>query len=164
MSLSRRSRIARFRPLELATVPHRILVVTLASIRVILLVNRDLALTPSLTLKGTIMISHVQSISLLASCTAALLLMSPHFASAQSSPLGVKNIVLVHGAFADGSSWAKVIPLLEAEGYHVVAVQNPLTSLADDVAATKRILALQDGPTILVGHSWGRRGDHPGGR
>jgi pimeloyl-ACP methyl ester carboxylesterase len=67
----------------------------------------------------------------------------------------VKNIVLVHGAFADGSSWSKIIPLLEAEGYHVVAVQNPLTSLADDVAATRRIIALQDGPVILVGHSWG---------
>src|ERR1700721_195138 len=67
----------------------------------------------------------------------------------------VKNIVLVHGAFADGTSWSKVIPLLESKGYHVVAVQNPLTSLADDVAATKRIIALQDGPVILVGHSWG---------
>jgi len=68
---------------------------------------------------------------------------------------GVKNIVLVHGAFADGTSWSKVIPLLEAKGYHAVAVQNPLTSLADDVAATRRIIALQDGPVILVGHSWG---------
>jgi pimeloyl-ACP methyl ester carboxylesterase len=63
--------------------------------------------------------------------------------------------VLVHGAFADGTSWSKIIPLLEAEGYNVVAVQNPLTSLADDVAATKRIIALQDGPVLLVGHSWG---------
>jgi pimeloyl-ACP methyl ester carboxylesterase len=69
--------------------------------------------------------------------------------------IGVKNIVLVHGAFADGSSWAKVIPLLEAKGYHVTAVQNPLTSLADDVAATKRAIALQNGPVLLVGHSWG---------
>jgi pimeloyl-ACP methyl ester carboxylesterase len=67
----------------------------------------------------------------------------------------VKNIVLVHGAFADGTSWSKIIPILEARGYRVTAVQNPLTSLNDDVAATKRILALQDGPTILVGHSWG---------
>lgn len=66
----------------------------------------------------------------------------------------VKNIVLVHGAFADGSSWARLIPLLQAQGYNVTAVQNPLTSLADDVAATKRALALQDGPVILVGHSW----------
>src|SRR6185503_4140615 len=66
----------------------------------------------------------------------------------------IKNIVLVHGAFADGSSWAKVIPILQAKGYHVTAVQNPLTSLADDVAATQRALAQQDGPVILVGHSW----------
>ena len=66
----------------------------------------------------------------------------------------VKNIVLVHGAFADGSSWSKVIPILQAKGYNVTAVQNPLTSLADDVAATQRALALQDGPVILVGHSW----------
>jgi len=66
----------------------------------------------------------------------------------------VRNVVLVHGAFADGSSWAKVIPLLEAKGLHVAAVQNPLSSLADDVAATKRAIANQDGPVILVGHSW----------
>jgi pimeloyl-ACP methyl ester carboxylesterase len=67
---------------------------------------------------------------------------------------GVRNVVLVHGAFADGSSWAKVIPLLEKAGLHAVAVQNPLTSLEDDLAATKRAIALQDGPVILVGHSW----------
>ncbi len=83
----------------------------------------------------------------------------------KASPI-VKNIVLVHGAFADGTSWSKIIPLLEAEGYNVVAVQNPLTSLADDVAATKRIIALQDGPVLLVGHSWGgavitQAGDDP---
>ncbi len=66
----------------------------------------------------------------------------------------VKNIVLVHGAFADGTSWAKVIPILQANGYNVTAVQNPLTSLADDVAATNRALARQEGPVILVGHSW----------
>ncbi|MBO9198687.1 MULTISPECIES: alpha/beta hydrolase [Niastella] len=68
---------------------------------------------------------------------------------------GVKNIVLVHGAFADGSSWAKVIPVLRAKGYNVIAVQNPLTSLADDVAATKRVIALMDGPVLLVAHSYG---------
>src|SRR5262245_990933 len=74
---------------------------------------------------------------------------------AQSQQPPVKNIVLVHGAFADGTSWAKVIPILEARGFHVVAVQNPLTSLTDDVNATRRIIATQDGPVILVGHSWG---------
>jgi pimeloyl-ACP methyl ester carboxylesterase len=67
---------------------------------------------------------------------------------------GVRNIVLVHGAFADGSSWAKVIPILAKAGLNAVAVQNPLTSFDDDVAATKRAIALQDGPVILVGHSW----------
>lgn len=67
----------------------------------------------------------------------------------------VKNIVLVHGAFADGSSWAKTIPILDARGFHVTAVQNPLTSLADDANATRRIIAQQEGPVILVGHSWG---------
>lgn len=67
----------------------------------------------------------------------------------------VKNIVLVHGAFADGSCYAKVIPLLTAKGFHVTAVQNPLSSLADDAAAAKRAIALQDGPVILVGHSYG---------
>src|SRR6266478_5198490 len=72
-----------------------------------------------------------------------------------NSRQGVRNVVIVHGAWADGSSWSKVIPLLQAKGLHVVAVQNPLTSLADDVAATKRAIALQDGPVLLVGHSYG---------
>jgi pimeloyl-ACP methyl ester carboxylesterase len=77
-------------------------------------------------------------------------------APAKAAPSrGVKNIVFVHGAFADGSSWAKVIPILLAKGYNVTAVQNPLTSFADDVAATNRALAAQTGPVILVGHSWG---------
>ena len=77
------------------------------------------------------------------------------YTQGQSQQPPVKNIVLVHGAFADGSSWAKVIPILEARGFHVVAVQNPLTSLSDDANATRRIIAMQDGPVILVGHSWG---------
>jgi len=78
-------------------------------------------------------------------------------ASAQQPAMnkgGVKNVVLVHGAWADGSCWSDVIPLLQAEGFNVTAVQNPLTSLADDVAATRRVLAMQDGPTVLVGHSY----------
>src|SRR5277367_2266539 len=78
----------------------------------------------------------------------------------------VKNVVLVHGAWADGSSWSKIIPLLEAKGLHVVAVQNPLTSIADDVAATTRIINAQDGPVLLAGHSYGgavitEAGNHP---
>src|SRR5271155_512986 len=85
-------------------------------------------------------------------CLAATLVTG---ASAQASKATVKNIVFVHGAWADGSSWSKLIPLLEAKGLHVVAVQNPLTSLVDDVATTKRAIALQDGPVLLVGHSYG---------
>jgi len=65
------------------------------------------------------------------------------------------TIVLVHGAFADGSSWTKVIPILQADGYTVIAVQNPLTSLADDVATTKRVIDAQKGPVVVVGHSYG---------
>jgi pimeloyl-ACP methyl ester carboxylesterase len=66
-----------------------------------------------------------------------------------------KNVVLVHGAFADDSSWSKVVPLLKAKGFHVTTAGNPLTSFADDVAATKRAIAAQDDPTVLVGHSYG---------
>src|SRR6266702_6887400 len=72
-----------------------------------------------------------------------------------AAPTVAKNVVLVHGAWADGSSWAEVIPYLQAAGLKVTAVQNPLTSLEDSVAATRRALALQDGPTVLVAHSWG---------
>ena len=74
--------------------------------------------------------------------------------SGTSSAEPVKNVVLVHGAWADGSSWSEVIPLLQAEGMHVTSVQNPLTSLADAVAETRRTLELQDGPAVLAGHSW----------
>ncbi|AYC20283.1 Pyrethroid hydrolase [Dickeya dianthicola] len=66
----------------------------------------------------------------------------------------IKNIVLVHGAFADGSSWSSVTAKLQGMGYHVTAVQNPLTSLADDVEATENVLQRQQGEVLLVGHSW----------
>src|SRR5258708_40003343 len=65
------------------------------------------------------------------------------------------SIVLVHGAWADGTSWQHVIPLLEQDGYKVTAVQNPLTSAADDVATTKRVIDAQPGPVVVVGHSYG---------
>jgi pimeloyl-ACP methyl ester carboxylesterase len=65
------------------------------------------------------------------------------------------NIVLVHGAWADGSCWSGVIGRLQADGYHVTAPQFPLTSLADDVARLRHVLELQDGPTIVAGHSYG---------
>jgi pimeloyl-ACP methyl ester carboxylesterase len=67
----------------------------------------------------------------------------------------VKNVVLVHGAWADGSSWSKVIPLLQAKGLHVACAQNPLSSIEDDVASTNRTINAQDGPVLLVGHSYG---------
>lgn len=74
-------------------------------------------------------------------------------APARAEP--TKNVVLVHGAFADGSGWRRVADILSKDGYTVSVVQEPLTSLADDVAATKRVLELQTGPTLLVGHSYG---------
>lgn len=74
-------------------------------------------------------------------------------ANAQKVP--VKNIVLVHGAFADGSGWKAVYDILTKRGYHVSIVQNPLTSLQNDVDATNSVINAQDGPAILVGHSWG---------
>ena len=67
----------------------------------------------------------------------------------------IKNVVLVHGGFVDGSGWEGVYQMLKKDGYKVSIVQNPTLSLADDVAATKRIIAMQDGPVILVGHSYG---------
>ena len=72
-----------------------------------------------------------------------------------SQPQHVRNIVLVHGAWADGSSWNKIIPLLQRNGFHVTAVHLPFTTLAEDAATVRRALALQDGPAILVGHSYG---------
>ncbi|OHX12553.1 hydrolase [Chromobacterium sphagni] len=97
-------------------------------------------------------------------------LLSAAMASAQNGAVApsapIKNVVLVHGLFADGSSWQKVIPLLQAKGLHVTAVQNPTTSLDADVDAVRRALAQQDGPTLLVAHSYGgmvisQAGDDP---
>src|SRR3977135_1370009 len=75
--------------------------------------------------------------------------------SQTSKPDGVRNIVLVHGGFVDGSGWESVYKILKKNGYTVAIVQNPTNSLADDVAATRRIIAAQNGPVILVGHSYG---------
>src|SRR5258705_12354872 len=69
--------------------------------------------------------------------------------------LGAKTVVLVHGGFVDGSGWEGVYKILREDGYTVAIVQNPTISLTDDVAATKRIIAAQNGPVILVGHSYG---------
>ncbi|HEY5849884.1 MAG TPA: alpha/beta hydrolase [Lysobacter sp.] len=92
----------------------------------------------------------------LATLAAVACVLAPALATAQTStPVKARNVVLVHGAWADGSSWAEVIPRLQAAGLKVMAVQNPLSSLQDSVAQTRRALALQDGPTVLVAHSWG---------
>ena len=88
--------------------------------------------------------------ALVAGATVALM---PGLVSAENGP-AARNIVLVHGLFADGSSWSEVIPRLQAAGLNVTSVQNPLTTLDDAVAATQRVLARQDGPTVLVGHSF----------
>ena len=89
--------------------------------------------------------------SMLGALTAAAMITSAAPASAEP----IKNIVLVHGAWVDASGWKAVYDILSKEGFHVTMVQEPETSFADDVAATKRILDLQDGPTLLVGHSYG---------
>jgi pimeloyl-ACP methyl ester carboxylesterase len=87
-------------------------------------------------------------------CVVALLLICG-IPSAQAQEHRVRNIVLVHGAWADGSGWKGVYDILVKDGYNVSIVQEPETSFKDDVAATKRVLALQDGPCILVAHSYG---------
>jgi pimeloyl-ACP methyl ester carboxylesterase len=84
----------------------------------------------------------------------ALVGVAARMAATQAQP-PIRNVVFVHGAWADGSSWAKVIPILELRGFHTVSVQNPLTSRADDVATTQRAIANQDGQVLLVGHSYG---------
>jgi pimeloyl-ACP methyl ester carboxylesterase len=84
-----------------------------------------------------------------------LLLLTCRALSAQNQERRIRNIVLVHGAWADGSGWKGVYDILVKDGYNVSIVQEPETSFKDDVAATKRVLAQQDGPCILVGHSYG---------
>jgi len=106
------------------------------------------------TLEGKDVMKSFSKSALVAAATVSIAFGS---LGAQAANLeGAKTtVVLVHGAFADGSGWDKVVALLQARGLHVVAVQNPLTSLADDVAATRRVLDVQTGPVVLVGHSWG---------
>ncbi|MWL89346.1 alpha/beta hydrolase [Cupriavidus sp. SW-Y-13] len=95
--------------------------------------------------------SAITTIAALAAVSVAGLV---HAAQPPAHPTPVKNVVLVHGLYADGSSWEKVIPLLQAHGLHVTSVQNPTTSLDADVDAVKRAIAQQNGPTVLVGHSY----------
>lgn len=100
------------------------------------------------------MTKHIHT-ALAAAVIATGMTAAAHAADRIPDSQAIKNVVLVHGAFADGSGWRGVYDDLTARGYRVTIVQNPLTSLADDVAATKRALARQSGPAILVGHSWG---------
>jgi pimeloyl-ACP methyl ester carboxylesterase len=107
--------------------------------------------------KGVFMFSYERSVIYLGTvlfaiiCTGAITFAQ---STATESRNAKPDIVLVHGAYADGTSWSKVIALLQAKGYNVVSVQNPTTSLADDVAATERAINQQNGPVVLVGHSW----------
>ena len=95
---------------------------------------------------------RIFSTALLAGAAASL--MSAHATAATSTPPKARNVVLVHGLFADGSCWLEVIPRLQAAGLNVTSVQNPLTTLPEAVASAERVLARQDGPTVLVGHSF----------
>lgn len=102
----------------------------------------------------------------LRACLAIASCLSLDAQAAPAGPAPVKNIVLVHGAWVDGSGWQAVYDLLTRQGFRVAIVQEPETSLADDVAATRRVLDLEDGPTLLVGHSYGgsvitEAGTHP---
>jgi pimeloyl-ACP methyl ester carboxylesterase len=102
----------------------------------------------------------------LALIAASALALTATPALAQTATKPVKNIVLVHGAWADGSGWRGVYDILRKDGYNVTVVGNPDSGVAEDAAATKRVLDRQDGPTILVGHSYGgvvisEAGDHP---
>ena len=92
------------------------------------------------------------SAALLAAAAASLI--SNRGMAATAAPVAARNVVLVHGLFADGSCWSEVIARLQAAGLNATAVQNPLTTLPDAVASAKRVLARQDGPTVLVGHSF----------
>src|SRR5271166_4598289 len=83
----------------------------------------------------------------------AMAALAPRLTHAANVP-AARNIVLVHGLFADGSSWSEVIPRLQAAGLNVTSVQNPLTTLPEAVASAESVLARQDGPTVLVGHSF----------
>lgn len=93
--------------------------------------------------------------TLITAAAATLALAATALTPAAAQPAGAKNVVLVHGGFVDGSGWQGVYDILKKDGYNVTIVQNPTTSLADDVAVTKRAIAGQDGPVILVGHSYG---------
>src|SRR5260370_37553057 len=105
--------------------------------------------------EGVSLMPAVKRLAMVADSMLSASLVTSQAQAQNSRRTEARNVVLVHGAWADGSSWSEVIPRLQAAGLRVTAVQNPLTSIADSVAATRRALALQDGPTVLVAHSWG---------
>lgn len=86
---------------------------------------------------------------------AAASVVASHAAAAVVAPAAARNVVFVHGLFADGSSWSEVVARLQAKGMNATSVQNPLTTFPEAVASVQRVLARQDGPTVLVGHSFG---------
>src|ERR1700692_598272 len=92
--------------------------------------------------------------TMLVAGAAASLISTKRAAAASTAPIKARNVVLVHGLFADGSCWSEVIARLQAAGLNATAVQNPLTTLPEAVASAQRVLARQDGPTVLVGHSF----------
>jgi pimeloyl-ACP methyl ester carboxylesterase len=95
---------------------------------------------------------RIFSVSLVLGAVASLI--STRGTATAAGPAKARNVVLVHGLFADGSCWSEVIPLLQTAGLNVTSVQNPLTTLPEAVASAQRVLARQDGPTVLVGHSF----------
>jgi pimeloyl-ACP methyl ester carboxylesterase len=104
--------------------------------------------------------------TMLAAGAAASIVSTRNTAAATAKPPKARNVVFVHGLFADGSCWSDVISSLEGKGLNMTSVQNPLTTLPESVAAAERVLARQDGPTVLVGHSFGgmivtQAGMHP---
>jgi pimeloyl-ACP methyl ester carboxylesterase len=99
--------------------------------------------------------NHASALGLCIALAAVVVAPSPALEARAAGIDAVKNIVLVHGTDTDGSGWRGVYDILKKDGYHVSVVQEPLTSLSDDVAATRRVIEQQDGPVILVGHSYG---------
>jgi pimeloyl-ACP methyl ester carboxylesterase len=103
---------------------------------------------------GEMMMIDRRAVAIGLAAGAAASLIAIHGIATPAAPIKARNVVLVHGLFADGSCWAEVIPRLQAAGLNVTAVQNPLTTLPEAVASAVRVLDRQDGPTVLVGHSF----------
>jgi pimeloyl-ACP methyl ester carboxylesterase len=117
--------------------------------------KNQIKITPSLPSQRGITTRTAASLALVTATVLTFTAFLPSVRASDSAKEAKPAIVLVHGAFADGSGWRNVIPLLEKDGYMVTAVQNPLTSLADDVATTRRAIEAQKRPVVLVGHSYG---------